>query len=390
MDSFYTKDNMRFLVNMCKDYLKDKHNIILQQIESDEQTRKYIFDIMTNVHNAIGHKGSLKEKNIDVINNATQYYLSRRPAMRTPVQTVQRIPEQRIPEQKNNIKRIVEPDLPRILTPPIQEQNSAYEKIVNERKIDKITPPTIDFSLATLTTADDPDAFTKKFKELEDQRSLLAPIPALSTNSELRDQVHYELHNELPRQVQNNRIRIINSIERSWTKESRFNFKIKSSSNISIKKIILPDEDMVWPYLLQDGQALIYDSFYLNKHGRGFNILKPSIPISVSEINLTKANGEIVSENTDIYNIENSEFIDSNTIRFYTKETLNNSLLIGDRISLVHLIPHNDFICRLEGHEVIGQSPESNSFDISIRNQNIKDLFKGIALNLSMQLMIET
>ena len=217
-------------------------------------------------------KGSLKEKNIDVINNATQYYLSRRPAMRTPVQTVQRIPEQRIPEQKNNIKRIVEPDLPRILTPPIQEQNSAYEKIVNERKIDKITPPTIDFSLATLTTADDPDAFTKKFKELEDQRSLLAPIPALSTNvaanelqvhSELRDQVHYELHNELPRQVQNNRIRIINSIERSWTKESRFNFKIKSSSNISIKKIILPDEDMVWPYLLQDGQALIYDSFYL-------------------------------------------------------------------------------------------------------------------------------
>ena len=346
---------MRFLVKMCIDYLKDKHNIILQQIESEEKTRKNIFDIMTTVHNTLGSKLSLKEKNIEVINNAIQTYL--RNKQRMPI---------------NQQQRIVEPDLPRIIS-NIQEPNYAYEKIVNERKVEKVTPPTIDFGLS-LSTADDPDAFTKKFKELEDQRSLLTPIPIIN---DIRED------NQINKPIKS-KVIYINSVERNWSTESRFNFNFKLKNEYGITKIILPDEDMVFPYLLQDNIPIIYDSFFLNKNGRGYNILKASYPINASKLNLLKANDELVSNAKDIYEIIKSEVIDK-SIRFYTKYDCN-EIIIGDRISLVHILPHNSLLCRLEGHEVIAQ--KDNYFDIYLK-ESINDSFTGIVLNLSMQLMIE-
>ena len=184
--------------------------------------------------------------------------------------------------------------------------------------------------------------------------------------------------------VKDTRVIYINSIERNWSTETRFKFKI---ANKHITKIILPDEDMVFPYLLQNDMALIFESFFLNKNGRGYNILKASYPIASNKINLTKANGEIVSNNKDIYEIINSSK-NKNILKLYIKNCLSD-IMVGDRISLVHLTPPDSFLNRLEGHEV--QNCDSDSFEIVSDNNNANTcIFTGIALNLSLQILIET
>ena len=82
---FYSKDNLKLLLNIFKDYMSDKHNINIDTIDTEANLRKILFDIMHGVNEeCLKHKQQLpiQAMNIRVLNIARDYYFKKYPELK--------------------------------------------------------------------------------------------------------------------------------------------------------------------------------------------------------------------------------------------------------------------------------------------------------------------
>ncbi len=82
---FYSKDNLKLLLNIFKDYMSDKHNINIDSIDTEANLRKILFDIISGVNEECSkHKQQLpiQTLNIRVLNIARDYYFKKYPELK--------------------------------------------------------------------------------------------------------------------------------------------------------------------------------------------------------------------------------------------------------------------------------------------------------------------
>ena len=73
---FYSTENLKLLVSICKDYMNDKYGLNLDKYEEEANLKKVLFDIMTIVNDEnAGQNIRVQELNIDVLNRAKKYFI---------------------------------------------------------------------------------------------------------------------------------------------------------------------------------------------------------------------------------------------------------------------------------------------------------------------------
>lgn len=75
MSSFYTKDNLLFVINVFNEYMEDTYGVKLDQVEDIGAVRKTMFGFMSDVNDVTKEKRmGIEEKNIMLLAKTKQYY----------------------------------------------------------------------------------------------------------------------------------------------------------------------------------------------------------------------------------------------------------------------------------------------------------------------------
>lgn len=385
---FYSKDNLKLLVTIFKEYMSNKLNIKLQD-EDDAILRKTMHDTMVIIANEnIGKKNSLQILNTSTLQIVRDKFLKRLKPV-SPVETGET--SQSLNRDKTifgnrplNTAVIIPEAEPYAKKPEINNDGmmdrlilEREREIGNEKKIIKenIIKP------ATTETAENVDDFMKKLKDFENRRnSILDDTPNLDINK-------ITIKNDTLFQEPINKKTIstpfyisINSFNRSLKDNPlRYNYNVSVKEclieTFELKRLVIPDIIFNFPYLIvQIGIdssfdigifKMIYHSSYKTQN-RGYIILVPSQDekivfkrtVSTLSISILQPTGMIYNKTDDIINIINIQYdtakkmLKVTTDLFFNDKdlTLNDLLILKD-------INHKDkdifdFLNRKEGFEI--------------------------------------
>lgn len=82
---FYSKDNLKLLLTIFKDYMSEKYDINVDAVDDEASLRKMLFDIMSGVNEeCVKHKQQLpiQTMNVRVLNISKDYYLKKYPDLK--------------------------------------------------------------------------------------------------------------------------------------------------------------------------------------------------------------------------------------------------------------------------------------------------------------------
>lgn len=179
-NSFYTKDNLKLLVHILKDFMIDKYDFTLSP-EEDSVSRKILFDIMVKVNTECSGKSvSLQAMNIRVLNAAkdvlvNKYDLTNK-SQKPNISNLSR--DKSVFGNRQMNTAAIMPEMDPYMRKNTDTKQTLMERLVLERDkevgIDHI--PVNDVSMVikpTVETADKPDDFVKRLKQFESQRNII-------------------------------------------------------------------------------------------------------------------------------------------------------------------------------------------------------------------------
>ena len=356
---FYSKENMRTIVNIFKDFMLDKYDYT---VEDEPKARKIVFDVMTDVLKQTNGKNvSMKTLNITVLNTVRDIYLkhlgveqkkpnlqvlSREKSIYGNRQLHTSIP---VPDADPYTKRNTES------IPPNQEN---MERLILERDkdlgIDKKPMPDADKVIRPVTEkSESEEMFMKRLQDFKSQRKLiiddletkrdyiqnstppvptpLVPTPLVPTPSPLPPSfTNYLLLNSSDRNL------VIDPSRYKYTVIFP-QFKYKNVDSIIVSKVVVPGI-LSHPYLLlkideftdvYDGTndivkksfcKLVYNNSHTCSNSRGYTILKPAqkekktfSPVSLPTLqklsfSILQPNGALLNTTKDAHFIKKIQY----------------------------------------------------------------------------------
>lgn len=211
-NGFYSKDNLKLLLNIFKDYMSDKHNINVDSIDTEANLRKILFGIMQGVNEeCIKHKQQLpiQTMNIRVLNIARDYYFKKFPELKDKsekkpnIQNLSRDKSIFGDRQMNSTILVPEID-PYTRRNATEAKEVVLERLVLERDREvglevKRPPKEVQdkvMNAGIIEKAESADDFLRKLKSLENDRNIILEdieskrtIPTNQTTSQNENQL---------------------------------------------------------------------------------------------------------------------------------------------------------------------------------------------------------
>lgn len=182
---FYTKENLKLIVSIFKDYMAETFFFNIETLEDEALSRKLLYDLMNKINDECKDKPQipLQSKNLRVMNIAKEIYtkkynLNERQNQKKPniqnlsrdksiygdrqLQTIAMVPEID-PYNRKNQSESKEVFIDRLISERDRDIGIEKKKM---QDIDQIIPPTID-------KAENQDDFIKKLKDFENQRNFV-------------------------------------------------------------------------------------------------------------------------------------------------------------------------------------------------------------------------
>ena len=396
-NEFYTRENLRLLVNFFKNFLFEKHDIV----EDEAKIRKITFDIMTNVMDqSKGRNVSLKIMNTTVINAVRSIYAkiigSSERVKKPNIQVLSR--ENMIYGNRQLHTSVPVPDADPYLKRNMDTSQANMERLILDRDkdigVEKPPPQEVDKVIRPITeSSESEEDFIKRVQEFQNKRrSIVEDLEAKRPPNLI---------------VENNQL----------IKSSKYNYvidipKYKNPVNISVSKVVIPFA-LEFPYIIlminEYVCKLIYHRSYQSTNGRFYTILKPIqkekrnfLSLHNVNISLCKPNGALFNNNVEPYLISKIEY-EAHKIKITCNNYFNNNeFKVGDLIIVkdLEMINSKEFD---EGFHILELGPSNTyeyynefyiqapgSFDASIgqfipKTNFIDSHTNGVIINISSQ-----
>lgn len=181
--TFFTKENLKIIVNILKDYMLEKYELSFNQDE-DNSLRKIIYDIMTKVNNDCVDKNiPIQTMNMNVLTIAQNFlikkYKLQNDTRKPNISNLSRDKSVFGDRQVNS--GVMIPDVDPYLRKQSQVneiKETMIDRMVVERDrdlgIERRNPNDVSHIIVpTIDKADDPDDFVKRLKQFENQRNVI-------------------------------------------------------------------------------------------------------------------------------------------------------------------------------------------------------------------------
>jgi hypothetical protein len=172
---FYSKDNMKLIIDICHDYLHEKHNIDINTITDSKTHKRLVYDTMNNIYDKNKNKPH-KELNVIVLTYLKEHYMKQVEEYRKSIQVTSNVLS-RDTELYGKREVSVNHQLPqnsKRLDEPIAQP---YERMIMERERDKevveTRPDISKLGRQIKELPEETDSFLKKLNQLNAERELL-------------------------------------------------------------------------------------------------------------------------------------------------------------------------------------------------------------------------
>lgn len=315
---FYSIENLKLVVSICKEYMNDKYGLLLDSKEEDANLKKVIYDIMAIVKEE--NKNNMvptQDLNIDVLNRAKTYYVRKYnlAANKKPnIQNLSRDAEIFGKRQVNSAVIVPEMD-PYNRKTSGENKDFAIDRIINERNseigVNKPVPDPKKLGSQINETAESTEDFMKKLQLLESERkkvddnfeqkkhndrlvvsmetvelnkqnvddarkALFAPVQNIAVANVPDKFVEGKEFSVIPRNTKQKHVEkylSINSFDRDVLSDPyRYSYSVNNIQNryrnidsISVSKVIIPDE------IIQVSDSITFWHPYLLLQVKEFN-----------------------------------------------------------------------------------------------------------------------
>lgn len=180
-NGFYTKENLKLVVNIFKDYMTEKYDITLEGPEEEATTRKVLFNIMSEVQEECKNKPtSLQNMNIRVLNAAKELFVRKydlgEKSKKPNIQNLSR--DKQVFGNRQMNTNVIVPEMDPYTRRNVENKEQLVERLMFERDrdlgIDKKPVPDVEKVIKpTMEKAENADDFIKRLKDLESQRNMV-------------------------------------------------------------------------------------------------------------------------------------------------------------------------------------------------------------------------
>ena len=172
---FYSKDNMKLIIDICHDYLHEKHNIDLNTITDSKTHKRLVYDTMNNIYDKNKNKPH-KELNVIVLTYLKEHYMKQVEEYRKSIQVTSNVLS-RDTELYGKRQVSVSHQFPQNSKRHDEPITQPYERMIMERERDKevveTRPDISKLGRQIKELPEETDSFLKKLNQLNAERELL-------------------------------------------------------------------------------------------------------------------------------------------------------------------------------------------------------------------------
>lgn len=300
---FYSKENMKLIIDICHDYLQEKHNIDINSITDAKSHKRLVYDTMNEMYDKNPTKPH-KDLNVIVLTFLKEYYIRKTTEQRKTANTSSQSILVRDTELYGQRQVNINNQLPQNSKKLLEPVDQPYERLIQEREREHVVDVKPDISKLGRQIKELPEetgSFLKKLEQLNTERELIfndTEMVSSLTTTRINDDANTLANNSLitqdPKQIYNqaitvdepssvlsidnqdktvlsynsflnprplqtkhiNRYLSVNSFDRDWNLEPlRFRYSINSlgSSNdfqsryrniaeMSVGRVVIPEE----------------------------------------------------------------------------------------------------------------------------------------------------
>lgn len=335
---FYSKENMKLLIDICHDYMKDKHQIDIGQLTDAKTHKRLVYDAMNEIYEKnrdtphpqlnvivltylkehyIKKSDEIritKKPNTSLLTRETDLYGARplsmnlppEPSKRASVEPIQRPLERLINERELDYKNDIRPDIAKLgkQIKELPEDTGNFMKRLDILQAER-EAIFVENNNVVMTRMVD-DNVVQQINDVinHDPKALYTSMVAANDNAKLKQQEHDALFLNEPIDTSqtflNPRVQhttvvkkylSINSVDRDWTLEPlRFRYSINSmgSTNdfqsryrnvqeLSVGRVVIPEE-------IIDKSGLSNLNSIKTFHNYDFNFAYPYLILQIDEI----------------------------------------------------------------------------------------------------------
>jgi hypothetical protein len=172
---FYSKENMKLIIDICHDYLQEKHSIEINTITDAKTHRRLVYDTMNDIYDKNKNKPH-KELNVIVLTYLKEHYMKQVEDYRKSVQTTNNVLS-RETELYGKRQVSVNHQLPQNSKRLDYSIDQPYERMIMERERDKevadMRPDISKLGKQIKELPEETDSFLRKLNQLNAEREVL-------------------------------------------------------------------------------------------------------------------------------------------------------------------------------------------------------------------------
>ncbi len=170
---FYSKDNMKLLLDICHDYLQEKHNIDINSITDAKSHKRLVYDTMNDIYEKNKNKPH-KELNVIVLTILKEHYIKRVEEYRKTVLTTSNALS-RDTDLYGKRQVSINSQLPQNSKKMLEPIDLPYERLIAERGQDalEVRPDISKLGRQIKELPEETESFLKKLDQLNAERDML-------------------------------------------------------------------------------------------------------------------------------------------------------------------------------------------------------------------------
>lgn len=164
---FYSKENMKLIIDICHDYLQDKHNIDINTVADAKTHKRLVYDTMNEIYDKNKHKPH-KELNVIVLTYLREHYIK---LVEEKKKTTLNSALTRDTELYGKRQVSINQQLPQN-SKVYESINQPYERMIADREQDKVDmrPDISKLGKQIKEMPEETNSFLKKLEQLNAER----------------------------------------------------------------------------------------------------------------------------------------------------------------------------------------------------------------------------
>lgn len=170
---FYSKENMKLIIDICHDYLKDKHNIDINSITDGKTHKRLVYDTMNDIYDKNKNRPH-KDLNVIVLTQLREHYIRKIEENRKTASKLSSVLS-RDTELYGKREVSINTQLPQNSKSLFESIDQPYERMIAERDHENSTsrPDISKLGRQIKELPEETDSFMKKLQELNSEREQL-------------------------------------------------------------------------------------------------------------------------------------------------------------------------------------------------------------------------